>query len=283
MDTTIITLDSKGKYRINDEDALVFNLYRTVYSLPTVDKQLYEERMNKAGLLLTMIRLEMGTVEDAAILNLAWGVYKIGKIEDEEFDRFFSKESSKLCYYEGHERVVEYVNTCLTTFNASIHFQITQEKMPSSAFKTVEKIDKLGENITNNEKAIRQMVKMVRESVKEMGERLDEAEKKLAEREKALKKAREENEQMQSDTFCKEVGEEYLRKKIKDYLRNAKRWSQHRRDSEYDWLKHLSSLGGIPQDVQDMIEALAVDKEEGKGGMMVNTHTYVETQNNNYK
>lgn len=283
MDTTIITLDSKGKFQINDEDALVFNLYRTVYSLPTVDKQLYEERINKAGLLLTMIRLEMGTVEDAAILTMAWGVYKIGKIEGEEFEEFFRKESSKLCDFEGHERVVEYVNTCLATIDASIHFQITQEKMPSSAYKTVEQIDKLRENLSNNEKAIRQMVKTVRESVKEMGERLDEAEKRLAKKDGELKKVCKENEGMQSDTYRKEIGEEYLRKKIKDYLTNAKKWSQHRRDTEYDWLKHLPSLGGIPQDVKDMIEALAVDKEVGKNSMTVNTQTYVETQNNNYK
>lgn len=282
MDTNIITLDNKGRFKISDEDALVFNLYRTVYSLPTVDKQLYEERINKAGLLLTMIRMEMGTVEDAAILTLAWGVYKIGKIEGEEFERFFRKESSKLCNYEGHERVVEYVNTCLATIYASIHFQITQEKMPSSAYKTVEKIDNLGENIFNNEKAIRQMVQTVRESVKEMGERLDEAEKKLAEKDSEYKKVSEEKEKMNSEEFRDEVGREYIKKVFEEYLKDADEMEQSLRKDWFNVLQGLCSIEGVPKEVKKRIQSL---KRKPKGGdsMTVNTQTYVETQNNNYK
>lgn len=285
MDTNIVTLDNKGRFRINDKDALVFNLYRTVYSLPNVDKKLYEERIDKAGLLLTMIRLGGWVVEgeDSAILNLTWGVHKIGRIEKNEFDAFFKKELKRLHNYEGHGRVVEYVNTCLAAINATFTFQITQEKMPASAYKTVEQLDHLSELITENEKKIELMVKATREAAKEMGERLDEAEKKLAEKDGELKKVCEENERMKSKEFRDDVGKEYLLRMFKGYLKNAKKWSQGRRDKEYDWLEHLLKLEGIPQDVKEMIESLAEDKEGEKGGMTVNTQTYVETQNNNYK
>ena len=285
MDTNIVTLDNKGRFRINDKDALVFNLYRTVYSLPNVDKKLYEERIDKAGLLLTMIRLGGWVVEgeDSAILNLTWGVHKIGRIEKNEFDAFFKKELKRLHNYEGHGRVVEYVNTCLAAINATFTFQITQEKMPASAYKTVEQLDHLSELITENEKKIELMVKATREAAKEMGERLDEAEKKLAEKDGELKKVCEENERMKSKEFRDDVGKEYLLRMFKGYLKNAKKWSQGRRDKEYDWLEHLLKLEGIPQDVKEMIVSLAEDKEGEKGGMTVNTQTYVETQNNNYK
>ena len=65
---------------------------------------------------------------------------------------------------------------------------------------------------------------------------------------------------MKSKEFRDEVGKEYLLRMFKGYLRNAKKWSQGRRDKEYDWLEHLLKLEGIPQDVKDMIEALAEDK-----------------------
>ncbi len=282
MDTNIITLDNKGRFKISDEDALVFNLYRTVYSLPTVDKQLYEERINKAGLLLTMIRMEMGTVEDAAILTLAWGVYKIGKIEGEEFERFFRKESSKLCNYEGHERVVEYVNTCLSTIHATFHFQITQEKMPASAYKTVEQIDKLSERIAEGEKEIVLMVKTAREAVKEMGERLDEAERKLEEKDDELEKMHAEKERMNSEEFRDEVGREYIKKVFEEYLKDADEMEQSLRKDWFNVLQGLCSIEGVPKEVKKRIQSL---KRKPKGGdsMTVNTQTYVETQNNNYK
>ena len=282
MDTSIVTLDNKGRFKISDEDALVFNLYRTVYSLPIVDKQLYVERINNAGSLLTLIKLEMGMVEDLAILNLAWGVYKIGKIEGEEFEKFFKKESARLRNYEGHERVVEYVNTCLSTIHATFHFQITQEKMPASAYKTVEQIDKLSERIAEGEKEIVQMVKTAREAVKEMGERLDEAEKKLAEKDDELEKMRAEKERMNSEEFRKEVGREYILKVFEEYLEDADEMEEGLRKDWYNVLQGLCSIEAVPKEVKKMIRLLKRKPKSG-GGMTVNTQTYVENQNNNYK
>ena len=282
MDNNIVTLDNKGRFKINDADALVFNLYRTVYSLPTVDKKLYEERIDKAGLLLTMIRLEIGSAEDAAILNLAWGVYKIGKIEGDEFEKFFKKESTRLRNFEGYESVLEYVNTCLSTIHATFHFQITQEKMPASAYKTVEKIDKLSELITKNEKVIEQMVKKARDAVKEMGEKLDEAEKKLAEKDDELEKMCAEKERMNSEEFRKEVGREYILKVFEEYLEDADEMEEGLRKDWYNVLQGLCSIEAVPKEVKKMIRLLKRKPKSG-GGMTVNTQTYVETQNNNYK
>lgn len=277
MDTNIITLDNKGRFIIHEDDALVVNLYSKVYS--SIDKELYAERINMAGKLLTMIRLGIEGEEDSAILNLTWGVYKIGRIEEEVFDAYFKKELKRLQNYEGHGRVVDYVNTCLSGNNTTMHFLIPDENNPVSAYKPVEQLDNLSEKIAELE----QMVKTARVSVKEMDGRLDEAEKRLAEKDCELKILYEENERMWSDTYRREMGEEYLSKMFKGYLKNARKWSQHRRDTEYEWLEHFLKLDGVPKDVKEMIEALAEDKEEGKEGMMVNTRTYVETQNNNYK
>lgn len=277
MDTNIITLDNKGRFIIHEDDALVVNLYSKVYS--SIDKELYAERINMAGKLLTMIRLGIEGEEDSAILNLTWGVYKIGRIEEEVFDAYFKKELKRLQNYEGHGRVVDYVNTCLSGNNTTMHFLIPDENNPVSAYKPVEQLDNLSEKIAELE----QMVKTARVSVKEMDGRLDEAEKRLAEKDCELKNLYEENERMRSDTYRREMGEEYLSKMFKGYLKNARKWSQHRRDTEYEWLEHFLKLDGVPKDVKEMIEALAEDKEEGKEGMMVNTRTYVETQNNNYK
>lgn len=69
-----------------------------------------------------------------------------------------------------------------------------------------------------------------------------------------------EYQKMQSDEYQKVIGQEYLRKMFRGYLKNAKKWSQGRRDKEYDWLEHLLKLEGIPKEVKDMIEALAEDK-----------------------
>ena len=277
MDTNIITLDNKGRFIIHEDDALVVNLYSKVYS--SIDKELYAERINMAGKLLTMIRLGIEGEEDSAILNLTWGVYKIGRIEEEVFDAYFKKELKRLQNYEGHGRVVDYVKTCLSGNNTTMHFLIPDENNPVSAYKPVEQLDNLSEKIAELE----QMVKTARVSVKEMDGRLDEAEKRLAEKDCELKILYEENERMRSDTYRREMGEEYLSKMFKGYLKNARKWSQHRRDTEYEWLEHFLKLDGVPKDVKEMIEALAEDKEEGKEGMMVNTRTYVETQNNNYK
>ena len=186
MDNSIVTLDKQGNFKINDEGVLVFNLYRTVYSMPNVGKELYRERMSKTGMLLTGIRHGFSLGVGADILNLAWGVYKIGKIEGNEFDMFFKKESSNLQAFEGYSRVLEYVNTCLTPIHATIGFQIHQEKMPASAHKTVEQLDKMSEMISNNEKAIERMVMAARDAIKDIGFRLDEAEQKLKEREEEL-------------------------------------------------------------------------------------------------
>ncbi len=85
------------------------------------------------------------------------------------------------------------------------------------------------------------------------------AEKKLAENEK----------KMASKEFRDEVGKEYLLRMFKGYLKNAKKWSQRKRDKEYDGLEHLLKLEGLPQDVKDMIEALAEDKGDER---IVNVH-----------
>lgn len=282
MDTNIITQDSNGRFKISYEDALVFNLYRTVYSLPIVDRQLYVERINNAGSLLTMIRLGIGGEEDSAILNLTWGVYKIGGIKDEVFDVFFKKVLKRLQNFEGHERVVEYVNTCLSTINATFRFQITQEKMPASAYKTIEQIDVLSERITESEKVINQMVETARGAVKEMGERLDEAEKKLSEKDDELEKMRVEKDRMNSEEFRDEVGREYIKKVFEEYLKDADEMEQSLRKDWFNVLQGFCSIEGVPKEVKKMIQSLK-RKPKGSDGMTVNTHTYVETQNNNYK
>ena len=211
MDTNIITLDNKGRFIIHEDDALVVNLYSKVYS--SIDKELYAERINMAGKLLTMIRLGIEGEEDSAILNLTWGVYKIGRIEEEVFDAYFKKELKRLQNYEGHGRVVDYVNTCLSGNNTTMHFLIPDENNPVSAYKPVEQLDNLSEKIAELE----QMVKTDRVSVKEMDGRLDEAEKRLAEKDCELKNLYEENERMRSDTYRREMGEEYLSKMFKGY------------------------------------------------------------------
>ena len=74
---------------------------------------------------------------------------------------------------------------------------------------------------------------------------------------------------MKSKEFRDEVGKEYLLRMFKGYLKNAKKWSQRKRDKEYDGLEHLLKLEGLPQDVKDMIEALAEDKGDER---IVNVH-----------
>ena len=280
MDISIITLDNKGKYMINEEDALVVNLYCAVYSLHTIDKKLYRERIKKASLLLTMIGLGMGVVEDLAILNLTWGVYMIGKIDGEEFDAFFERELGRLHNYGGHARVVDYVNTCLSDNNTTMHFLIPDEKIHVSADKPVEQIDNLCEQITENEKIIDRMVRTARDAVKEMSERLEEAERRLAEKDGELQRVCKENERMRSDTYRNEIGKEYLLKMFKGYLKNAKNWSQGIRDKEYGWLEHLLKLEGIPQGVKDMIESLTVDKG-GESVINVNGDATINDIHNN--
>ena len=81
--------------------------------------------------------------------------------------------------------------------------------------------------------------------------------------------------------FRDEVGQDYLLRMFKNYLKNARSWSQGRRDKEYDWLEHLLKIDAVPQDVKKMIEALAEDKGGENGS--VNTHTYIEEQNNYYR
>ena len=203
MENSIVLLDKQGIFWINYQNELVFNLYRTVYSMPNVNKELYRERIDSAGMLLTMVRNGLQAGARVDILNLAWGVYKIGNIEGEVFSAFFKKMSRVLQSYEGHERVVEYVNTCLTPIQATIGFQITQERMPVSAHKEVEQLDKLGEEIEKNAKDIEQMLRAIRESIKEQGFRLDEAQQKLKEREEELALVKKELEQLRAEKEAK--------------------------------------------------------------------------------
>ena len=88
--------------------------------------------------------------------------------------------------------------------------------------------------------------------------------------------------EMHSDDYCIKKGQEYLVKVFAEYLSDADEMEQSLRKDWFNVLQGLCSIEGVPKEVKKMIQSL---KRKPKGGdsMTVNTQTYVETQNNNYK
>lgn len=108
----------------------------------------------------------------------------------------------------------------------------------------------------------------------------------LKESENKYKRFENENKELKkkidSEEFRDEVGREYIKKVFEEYLKDADEMEQSLRKDWFNVLQGLCSIEGVPKEVKKMIQSL---KRKPKGGdsMTVNTQTYVETQNNNYK
>lgn len=88
--------------------------------------------------------------------------------------------------------------------------------------------------------------------------------------------------EMQSDDYRKKIGQEYLVKIFTDYLSDADEMEQSLRKDWFNVLQGFCSIEGVPEDVKKMIRLLK-RKPKNNDGMTVNTDTYIEHQNNNYK
>ena len=130
------------------------------------------------------------------------------------------------------------------------------------------------------------MVESLENEVREKDALLKERKGQICELGKQCEELRKENrelkERMESKEYRDEIGREVIVELFKEYLKNEKKWSQAERDNEHHRLSGFLPLSLLPQEVFDMIEGLREDKENAKG-RSVNTQTYVETQNINYK
>lgn len=278
MDTSIVTLDEQGNYVINGDNDAVLDLYLTVTNTTLYNKEEYDNMVHHASKLLSMIDRKHGVV-DADVMIFAWGVCTMGKIEEERIISFFkSKLHNKIILSNDCFRFVEeYLSYYTARVSGGIDVNsviynldkmVTRCKQDSELFRK-EIIKNQDAMFVNFQGTIAQLVGDAKETIKKLGVMILDYGKKLRETRMELWNAQKELQVMKSKENEKRIGEEYLLNLFKEYLKNEKKWSQHRRDAEYEWLKHLLMLEGMPQDVKKLIEALAEDKEEKKVSVTV--------------
>ena len=278
MDTSIVTLDEQGNYVINGDNDNVLDLYLLSTNTTFFSKEEYDSMVHHASKLLSMIDRKHGVV-DADVMIFAWGVCIMGKIEDRRIISFFnSKINNKVVLSHDYYRYVEdYLRDYTNRVCGAIDVNSVINKIDKMVGGCERDSDLFRKEIIKNQDAmflnfrgtITQLVEDAKETIKRLCDIASGYEKKWHETKMELRKVQKELLVMKSNENKKSIGEEYLRKMFKGYLKNARKWSQHRRDTEYEWLEHLLKLEGVPKDVKDMIEALAEDKEEGKGGVTV--------------
>ena len=190
-----------------------------------------------------------------------------GAEEDELAQRIYDKFNGRnFKYGEDHCRLF---NMCVELVNRILS--------PDTAFAKAEESLRFAMNsVKNAQKKVRDLkgaLKFERVINESQREQLKTLKGQIDYWEKMCEQLKEQKEDIQKFMVSKEhqqqIGERHLIKVFKEYLKGENRWKQDRRDKEYDRLERFLSLKSVPQEVKEMIEALAEDKEEGKGGVTV--------------
>lgn len=109
MNRDILSINKRGIYEVKTDNMVVINLYRLVYDVQVVNNNEYRLNMEQVGWVLNRAAPERCTWET---LNMAWGLYVLGELDDESVRRYL-ESADGLLTLGRHGVVAEYVKGCM--------------------------------------------------------------------------------------------------------------------------------------------------------------------------
>ena len=315
MDTGIVTIGKNGEYEIRLVNQSLKTFFQAAsqdidyfpYSIKEIfshvsaklnqiinDKRAAKEDLNnlddlKKGALGNIFN-EVEELE----WNLAWVIYKLSEIRVPEWDTFFSENYQSIMSYKNHCRLIDLLDLitakeddCMEIMEKyDKHFieevkAFNNELQERSKDVLLMQVTKILKDQTKIIGTLRETIRLINESkatIEALNIRLRESEKKSEELQAKLTMADDNQKRMESEECRNEIGQEYFKRLMDKYLESSNKLPQGTRTKWHETLQGLCLIEGVPEDVK--IKLLQYDKGNS---MTVNTQTYVETQNNNYK
>lgn len=201
--------------------------------------------------------------------DMAWAIYKVGEIDDPTIKDFFDKHYKEIAEFKNHGMVEYIVNSYLMNSKAgavldkmdktaSVCKSDTEKYLQDIEGRRAELLKRQEAMISNLRECIRQITAESLTALETMQGQYLAAAQEMAMLKSELFEAKDELRRVKSEEHEREVGEEFLRRLIDEYIKpyeDSDDKEERKRIYKELW-NFVSRVKGVPEDVKERVRQL---------------------------